>query len=716
MDIRKKIINFIIRSKEKILISLIPIIFFVVGVMTLSDYGVNWDEPFHFMRGQAYLHYYLSRGERDYKSLPSYPKINASCENISIEQCLFSPGGPSDREKYSGNNLIYEETIKKLYPDSSKIWRSYYQHDTYTFDEIIKIENGHPAVGDILAASFNYIFYQRLHILGDIESYHFFEIFFSTLLVLTIAIVVYLELGVFASIVASASLALYPLFLAESHFNIKDPPETAFFGITILLFYLGITKNKWKYLICSGIFAALALGTKFNAFFIAPVVGVWFIYYLLTAKWTKRKNKYLIISLLVYPVIVAGLFYTLWPYLWSDPINNFMNIFSFYTQIGIGTPAEMSKYIYSGWNTYPIVWITYTTPIPILILAIIGFFVSIYQSLFRKNNFAFLVILWFTIPILRASYPNASIYGGVRQLMEFLPAMAILAGIGTYYLLQVKKYYKLITFVIFLSILFVTYEMVKIHPNQNVYFNQLIGGLSGARDKKIPYWGNSYGNAYQQGLDWINKNAEGDARIGLPISTMGNLPWIKFRSDLEFSNSTWSGPKRGGEYEIELVFDWAPTAWYSFAYYDVYLNPVFEAKVDDVAILKVWKNDAKYTREGYDKELIYIPKSVKKEKTSLLVDMGKEISLSRITINHSKYGCVVQKGGYVSLSTNGKDWIREVEAIDYPQVPPAAVGITDTNFVYLFAAKKTRYLILETAMDNSCLLKKYNLEVRGLSI
>ena len=114
--------------------------------------------------------------------------------------------------------------------------------------------------------------------------------------------------------------------------------------------------------------------------------------------------------------------------------------------------------------------------------------------------------------------------------------------------------------------------------------------------------------------------------------------------------------------------------------------------------------------------MVYFPKFVKKKKTSLFIDIGKEIYLSRITINHGKYGCFVQKGGYISLSSNDKDWIREVEAIDYPQVPPAAIGITDTNFVYLFAAKKARYILLETAIDNSCLLKKNNLEIRGLAI
>lgn len=716
MDFGKKIIEYIKKIRREILICLIPLLFLVVGIFTLSDYGVNWDEPFHFMRGQAYLHYYLSGGKRNYDSLPEYPKINSMCEDKSNPLCSFSPGGPSDREKFNGSNLIYEEKIKELYPKDSRIWRSYYQHDTYTYDEIIKIENGHPAIGDIAAAFFNYIFYQKLHILGDIESYHFFEVFTSFLIILGVAIVVYLEIGFFASIVSSASIALYPLFLAESHFNIKDPPETAFFGLTILLFFVGITKNKWKYIVISAFFAALALGTKFNAFFIAPIIGVWFLYYLFIGNWIKRNNLKIIITLFIYPFIVIGLFYVLWPYLWADPLDSFMNIIKFYKQIGIGTPVEMSRYIIFGWNTYPIVWILLTTPLPILFLSIVGILSSLYLIIFRKNNFAFLICIWFLVPIFRASYPNVSVYGGVRQLMEFIPPMAILAGIGANEVIKYIKFKKFIYVIIVAGMVFVAWEMFTIHPNQNVYFNQFIGGLSGAKQNNIPYWGNSYGNAYQQGLNWLNRNVEGNARIGLPISTMGNIPWIKFRSDLEFTNSSWSGPKRKGEYEIELVFDWSPTAWYSFAYYNVFLNPVFEAKVDEVSILKVWKNDIEHTKKGFEKESIYYPISIKKDKSNLLIDIGKEIVLTRLTIRHSNINCSPQKGGFIAISSNNRDWLREPEPIDYPQVPPAAVGITDTNFVYLFAAKRARYILLETALNNSCLLKDFNAKVSILSI
>ncbi|PJC28101.1 hypothetical protein CO054_01980, partial [Candidatus Shapirobacteria bacterium CG_4_9_14_0_2_um_filter_39_11] len=422
----------------------------------------------------------------------------------------------------------------------------------------------------------------------------------------------------------------------------------------------------------------------------------------------------LVISLILYPFITALAFYILWPYLWGSPVNNFLTIVNYYKQIGLGTPPELAGFVIDGWNTYPIIWIIYTTPLPILFLSILGMLASIFLVLFRKKHFVFLVLIWFLLPILRVSAPNFSIYGGVRQIMEFVPALAILSGVGAYVLIEKLKYKKISILLITASLLFVFYEVIKVHPNQNVYFNQLVGGLSGAKTKAIPYWGNSYGNAYQQGIDWLNKNAEPNAKLGLPISTMGNIPRIKLRSDIDFSNSYWSGPDKKGEYEIELDFDWSPKTWYSFAYYDTYLNPVFVAEVDGVPLLKIWKNDIEHTKEGFGSETVFPVRIASKDKDSIKIDIGREIYLTRLTVDHAKDGCAKQKSGYIAISEDDETWAREPEPIDYPQVPPAAVGIDDDTFVFLFAAKKARYILLDTMMQNSCTLKSSHIKVMGL--
>lgn len=715
MATRKKIAIFLKRRIKLILIAVVPLVFLVIGVATISDYGINWDEPFHFMRGQAYLYFFMT-GKKDYALLAPYPKLN-------IDNNLLG----------NQKGQIYEDFVKNYYhKDFLGEWRSYYQDDSYTFNDIIKLENGHPPINDIAAAFTNYVFFQRLHIFGDIESYHLFEVLAAFLIVFGIALITYFHFGIFASFVASFSLAAYPLFFSEAHFNIKDPPEAAFYGLTIIIFYFGVIKSNWKLIILSAFAAALAVGTKFNAFFLIPTIGLWILFYLLITV-RKRKSvfdirslekiKKIVFSLILYPLIVVAIFYMLWPYLWLDPVNNFLNIVKYYEQIGLGTPADVSRFIFRGWDLYPIVWTLVTTPLPILVLFIFGFLSSIYLTVVKKNEFVFLVVLWFLIPIIRVSLPNASVYGGIRQIMEFLPPMAILSGIGAYSLItlfrklfpRLKFLYAGIVLLILISLFYVVFENLKIHPNENVYFNQLAGGLSGARAKRIPYWGNSYGNAYLQGVKWLNANAEAGAKIGLPIAYPNNLPPLKLRTDFNLSNGNWSGPNREGEYEIELDFDWSPTAWYSFSYYDTYLDPVFIAQADGVPILKVWKNDLEHTKKGFESEKVLAIVSVKSEKGSLLIDLGKEVSLTRITIFHSSINCNQQKGGYIAISTDGKNWIREPEPIDYPQVPPAAMGINDNNFVFLFAAKKARYILLDTTMQQSCLLKNPSIEIRGLA-
>ena len=99
-------------SKLLIVLS-IPVLFFAVSFLTLKDYGINWDEPFHYFRGQAYFHY-LTTGKTDYKDI-------------------------------SGR-------------------RSFFQNDSYNGAYFLKTDSAHPPASDILASLFNYVFYIKLNV------------------------------------------------------------------------------------------------------------------------------------------------------------------------------------------------------------------------------------------------------------------------------------------------------------------------------------------------------------------------------------------------------------------------------------------------------------------------------------------------------------------------------------------------------------------------
>lgn len=704
-----------------LLVFVVPFLFLFLGIITLKDYGINWDEPFHFARGNAAL-YYMFTGKRNFLDIPAYNP---------------QPKGDSDFMDQYGVEMPDYVLAEKSTPDpSSKIRRSYFQSDVWTFDYLTSRKIfGHPEVNDTLAALFNYVFYQKLGIVGDIEAYHLLEIVAAFLIVLGVGIITYTKFGLIASIFASVSLSSYPLFFSESHFNIKDPVLTSFFGLSIIFFYLGILKKNYKKILISSVFLGLAVGTKFNALFAFPILGLWFLFHFLLLESEKRKEflkslikeKRFLFSILLYPFLMAFVFYALSPTFRSNAIDRLSAMITYYKQIGIGIPAELSDYVVNGINTFPLYWFFTTTQIPYLMLLIVGFVVSIYLVIKKKDSFLVLVLIWLLVPFIRVTFGNTNIYGGLRQIMEFLPAMAILVGIGADYLIKKFKKNRFIILVLFSGLIFSIYEMVLIHPNENVYFNQLVGGLSGARQKNVPYWGNSHGNVYLQGVEWLNENAPENSKLALPINTPYFIPRIKLREDIAFSNAYLSGDKHLGEYVMEHYFDWAPMNWYRYAYYDTFFEPVHEVKVDGVPILKIWKNSPEYIKPGFETERSYRSQLVRVETEKvtedvtykkLIIDLGKEVYLTQLKVEHSQFDCKQQPSGrgYVALSSDIVSWQKEPEEIYFPQVAMEKDDFDEDTFTFFFAAKKARYIMVDSQLNNPCLTKNPLVSIRGLAI
>src|SRR3989344_3970412 len=278
----------------------IPIIFLVYGLATLGDYGINWDEPYHYRRGQAFLQYYLT-GEKTYEGMPKYPPLK---------------GGP-DSPGFRDSAKHFEEAQKNPSPDLN-FRRSYYQDDDWNGEYHLDIEDpfGHPALNGILAAAFNKIFYQKLNILGDLESYHLFEITTASILVFFVAIFMWGEFGIVESVVSTLALATYPLFLGEAHFNVKDPIETMFYTIAILAIYKAITKKSAIWLAGAILAFSAGLSTKFNIVFIFFPVAIWaFAYFLKNKNSFKFPKKFYIVAALA-PILVISMFVLSFPTLW----------------------------------------------------------------------------------------------------------------------------------------------------------------------------------------------------------------------------------------------------------------------------------------------------------------------------------------------------------------------------------------------------------------
>lgn len=655
----------------------LAIIFFLIAFLTLGSYGISWDEILHFSRGQAYLHYFLT-GKTNYNDLP----------NINLQGTLGKPENvPLPR-------------------------RSFFQlNDIHNGDFFInKGGGGHPPINDNLAALSNYIFYQKLGIMDDISSYHLFNILASSVLVFIVVMFAQETLGKLSAIVSCLALCTYPLFWSESHFNIKDFPEAAFFAGFIWSFYKSLNKFSVKWLVASIVFFSFALGIKFNVFFAIPIIVIYLVFRYgknLYRVFLSLPKCYLVI-LLIAPFIVLGILTISWPFLWHNWLDKIILVFKYYENVGTGTDYQPQSFYIAGFNTFPAFWILFTTPPVTLLLFGLGVISSL--VLRKKKKFVYLLwLLWFLIPLIRVTLPGSSIYGGIRQISEFVPAMALLSGLGAYQLTRWFKNNRIVSFIIILVFAWPVFILFKLHPNENVYFNSLIGGLSGAYRKSFPSWGNSLGNAYLQGIRWINDNATKGAKLTLIQGTRLNVPPILVRKDINFSPINFSGINRDGEYLMDLTFnDTSTSFYYAWEYVDKFLIPVYEVKVDGVAILKVWKNDLDHTKDDYKlTELPYTGFYVIKKKENILeIDLNRVEILSRVKLGYTPFsGCTPINLGYVEISQNKLDWTREKDWIPFDQVRSVSNSINN-NIVFYLAAKKARAARFVFESNNSCALNK----------
>lgn len=583
--------NFFSKKREIIISTVLAILFFNISLFTLSDYGINWDEPSHYIRGQSYLRFFLT-GKDNYNGLL---RLEISYARV------FGRTLPSGI--VFGNEKSHERSIYQYDGKKTQNYQWYLQNDF-----------GHPPLNGILASLSNYIFYQKLGWLGDIQAYHLFIITVTSLVVFAVFLFTSSSYGIFAGLIAVLSVILYPLLFSESHFNIKDPVEMGFYTFSIITFYLGITKGSWKWIILTGIFAGLALGTKLNIAFAIFTIIPWIIYY----KWKDISHfiwpfsKRITISILSVPIIAFAILFGTWPFLWIDPLNHFLSFISYYKALGTTSYQFGSDVILFGINTYAIQWVAYTTPLIILFLSLLGILYVFTKGVKEKEKTSVLVLLWFLTPIIRVTLPNAGIYGGVRQIMEYIPAMAILSGIGAKYIVELLNGYivkrfkqfnnttvqQLIYIGIILLFIPITLKLISIHPNENVYFNPLIGGLKGASEKNFPDWGTTIGSAYKGGIDWINQHVQKNGRVALVSGFVSNVPRISIRRDIYFSELHYSGEKKSGEYLMEVVgYQWDKNVLQEKRDYLNTLVPVYEEKVDGVAILKIWKNDIQHSKK-----------------------------------------------------------------------------------------------------------------------
>ena len=207
--------------------------------------------------------------------------------------------------------------------------------------------------------------------------------------------------------------------------------------------------------------------------------------------------------LTLYIVSTCTFVVVMWPYLWSRPLDHFVQAFKNMAHFRWGGELRyMGAFIPATelpWH-YTFTWIGITTPLFYLVLFVFGVFVTgrrivtrgmkLWQGDAELQDIVFLVL--FFGPIAAVIAFHSVLYNGWRQLYFIYPSFLLLATRGWVAVWSTEptwNRYKLsLLFLTTISVLCTAAWMWKAHPLENVYFNVLAGKNVRAR-YEIDYWG-----------------------------------------------------------------------------------------------------------------------------------------------------------------------------------------------------------------------------------
>ena len=323
-----------------------------------------------------------------------------------------------------------------------------------------------------------------------------------------------------AGVIVMVLLFLSPRFLGHSFNNPKDIPFAAMFMIGLYYihkFILEYPKPQIKTCIKLAVAIALTIGIRAGGLLLYAYFGFFVVLYYLVVNHPKtyfKKDNLLIVKRLFicFICIVVGAFLLtipLWPYIMKSPIQNTIQAFKDLSHFHISL-RQLFEGSFQWSDALPWYYTSKYIFITIPIAVIIGFLIYPFIGGLRKENRfnSFFIYFACIFPIFWIAYSNANIYGGWRHALFVYPPMVVAAGLGFNTLIDIckNKYLKITaTALPFLLLIPSALHIIRNHPYEYVYFNELAGGMDKAYGN---YEMDYYYHSTREATEWIIANAE----------------------------------------------------------------------------------------------------------------------------------------------------------------------------------------------------------------
>jgi hypothetical protein len=456
------------QDKSDLIFYALLLAFTIISLFVFSDYGISFDGPRQKTYGEECLDYYLSRGEN--KTALSY--IN-----------VYYYGG------------LFDMTAAALC---------------------------------------------RISPLGDYETRHLLNALAGILGVLGTWKLARLLAGPRAALITAALLMLTPSYFGHMFMNPKDIPFAAGYVWSlycILLAFKHLPRLPVSLIIRFGLALGLTLAIRIGgALLVAYACMGAGLYVILpslfttetaaTVWWkaTLRRVLFLAISFASAFAVAYVVMLLFWPWAQQDPLQNPLKSLEFMSKFGDwpGTILLGGKYVDA--MDLPASYLPHyfivKLPETILITLMLGLPVAALRLIQHKGlgsrrqvtQFGFLVFA-IIFPATYAILKHSVLYDGLRHFLFVIPLICVLCGLFTNALLDAllnRRGRMAATAILVLMLAAQGIAMIKLHPNQYVYYNILTGWLPGAEGRyEMDYWANSYKETVETIMD-IARARDGD--------------------------------------------------------------------------------------------------------------------------------------------------------------------------------------------------------------
>jgi tetratricopeptide (TPR) repeat protein len=305
-----------------------------------------------------------------------------------------------------------------------------------------------------------------------------------------------------------------PTFFGHSLMNCRDIPFAL--GYTACLYFMIEFITHLKHLTFKrSIFFALALGFAMSVrigglmLYVIMLVALLFMIikdraYLLDAFKSNQLLKWVahLLILGVVPMVILALSH---PYILLSPIENFLTCVNTAVKFPNKIPLNYDGKLMDSFTipkTYLINWFSITIPVVVILMFVLGLF-SVFWFKHSKKNQTFYLILIFAIvfPVGYSILKSSALYTGWRHFLFVYPTAVVIATwwISKIPLKNIKQQY-LCLGIVFVFLLHPIQWMIKNHPFEYIYFNELSGGFD---EKYYEYETDGWQLSAKKALEWL---------------------------------------------------------------------------------------------------------------------------------------------------------------------------------------------------------------------